>query len=131
MDDLVYMSGVIGALLCSFITMYIFQNKNRPIGLGFAVGFLLGIFGIIVTLFVPALEKPAFYVSRSTSPTNKMSWNADTNYGSRLNANRRIRSTIETINAQADTYKTCLNCMEKNERDALSCRFCEQLLRNV
>jgi hypothetical protein len=43
-------------LLCGIIGYLIGDKKNRPV-LGLALGFLLGIFGIIIMLMVPAEPK--------------------------------------------------------------------------
>lgn len=52
MDESIYIIGVVASIVSAFIVMAIFHSKGRSAGGGFALGFFLGVIGIIIALFV-------------------------------------------------------------------------------
>lgn len=110
-------------LLCAFITMWLFQQKNRSLAGGFLVGFLFAVVGVIIALIIPAKEEVTVYRTSSHSRKGD-SWHWD----STENFNVNIRQRDKSVPIAAD-YKTCLNCLAKNPRLVRTCQSCGEPLR--
>ena len=72
MDDSVIIIGFVVSIISAFITMAIYSSKRRSIWSGFALGFCLGIIGIIIALFIPSRLEGTSYAERVASGEMKV-----------------------------------------------------------
>jgi hypothetical protein len=54
MDGLSLIIGIVGAIICGFAGSYIMKSKGRSAAAGAALGVLLGVFGLLITLAISA-----------------------------------------------------------------------------
>jgi hypothetical protein len=51
---------LIGFVLCGFVCMWLFEQKQRSSLLGFLLGLLLGLVGIVIALLLPEKAQPDY-----------------------------------------------------------------------
>jgi len=113
------MTGVlIFWVLCGIVSSAIGASKGSP-GVGFALGFLFGPFGIILVLFIKGDRRQCPYCHEYIDPTALKCPKCQTD----LNSGSYLHQSGEFFSIDNETKK-CPACAEIIKFEAVKCRYC-------